>query len=354
MEQFGESYESIFDVKKRFEQKNPDFIESWKQFIKEVGFDFINEIKDKMNIEYDFLNQLLNFRFKLVIDNNFIFGQIKGTLNKKGDIEKSFLFKLLSSKSVQIFAPPKLQEELNDKILSVLKHEDQELAFKYAGILLSNITIKDAQWINEWKKASQLIRDTDPDDIPYLALAFEVQSHGILSFDQVFLKQGERKVWKFGDTDRIITNYQSGVMAFAVGGAAIHLFGYILTSIAHIVWESILILVDVVKFFASATIDTLSQIPAWVWIVLGSIGISIVAINDTARAKGIELVNNIKDQVLAFIEKLKNFILSLADHIEAFINMIEPHATPTLEFLAFLASQFLTMHKELSELEPLG
>lgn len=237
MEELGAEFESLSDVKKRFQTNHPEFYESWKELVKTTGIGLINEIKDKLKIEHGFLKQMLDFKFRLVVDNNFVFAQIKGSLKKKQQIEKSFIYELLLSKSVQIFAPSKLQEELLNKINTVLGGDDRELALEYAALITSKIQIKDAQWVEDWKNANRFIGETDPDDVPYLALAFDVESHGLLSSDKVFHLQGERKVWTYGDTGRIVTNYHSGMLAITMAGSTIYLLCYLLAMIGKIIWD---------------------------------------------------------------------------------------------------------------------
>ncbi|MEP4133409.1 MAG: hypothetical protein ABJL71_02250, partial [Cyclobacteriaceae bacterium] len=82
MEELGTEFESLSDVKKRFQTNHPEFYETWKKLVKTTGVGLVKEIKDKLKIEYDFLKQLLDFKFRLVVDNNFVFAQIKGSLKR--------------------------------------------------------------------------------------------------------------------------------------------------------------------------------------------------------------------------------------------------------------------------------
>ncbi len=351
MEQFGEAYESLNEVKKHFESKYPEFDSSWRHLIKTAGIGLVNELKEKLKIEYQFLKQLSDFQFRIVVDNNFVFGQIKGLLDKKGQIENSFLFKLLLSKSIQMFAPPKLQEELKDKILSVLNKEDHELALKYAATFTSKLKIQDAKWIDDWKKANRLIGDKDEDDVPYLALAFAVDSHAIVSFDKVFTNQGDVKVWNFGDVDRIITNYHSGIIAFTMAGATMNLLVYLLSLIGKLIRDIFLDLINLLKQLANGVIKAISKIPPELLIILSALGLIALISSDELQKKGKDLALWIKEKIQAAIASLKELIGTIGDLLSSFIEFIGPVAIPTIEFLGYLMAQYTEMEKELEQLE---
>src|SRR5689334_18139266 len=98
------------DYSVRIKQRFPEFEKEWSKLIHEIGIDLVNFIKEKMSIEYSFLKELTNFKFKMIVDNNFILGQIKGVIKNKKRIEDSLLYKLMLSTSVEMFAPPMLKE----------------------------------------------------------------------------------------------------------------------------------------------------------------------------------------------------------------------------------------------------
>ncbi|MEP0367341.1 MAG: PIN domain-containing protein [Cyclobacteriaceae bacterium] len=351
MEELGTEFESLSDVKKRFQTNHPEFYETWKKLVKTTGVGLVKEIKDKLKIEYDFLKQLLDFKFRLVVDNNFVFAQIKGSLKRKQQIEKSFIYELLLSNSVQIFAPPKLQEELLDKINSVLEEDDRELALEYAALITSKIQIKDAQWVEDWKNANRFIGETDPDDVPYLALAFDIGSHGILSNDKVFHLQGDRKVWTYGDTGRMVTNYHSGMLAITLAGSTIYLFWYLLAMLGKAIWDIILDLFALLKLVATGAIKAISQIPPQFLILISVLGLAIFLTNDDYQEKGKEFIQKMKALISQVIDQIKAIIKKLVNSLEKLLEVMEPATTPLLEFLGFLLVQFYDMEKELSRLE---
>jgi len=347
MEQLGEIYDSLDDIKKHYDNKYPDMNKSWMEIVNTLGSGLVNEIKDQLKTEHDFLKQFLGFKFRIVVDNNFVLAQIMGTLRKKGKIEDSFLYHLLLSKSAQIFAPPKLREELISKVHSNISEKDREVALKYASLLTSKISIQDAQWSQDWKKAKQKIGNTDEDDVPYLALAFDIESHGIISNDKVFQLQDDCKVWSYKDAGRIITSYHSGVMAFTLAGSILELLGYLASVIFKIIRDIILDFLAVLKLVANGVINSISKIPPQLLWIMAGLGIVAALSSEDFRKKGQDFLEKIDETISTAIVRIKELITSILEYLNKFIDVVEPVASPTFEFLGFLMVHFIDMQKEL-------
>ncbi len=68
------------------------------------------------------------------------------------------------------------------------------------NLLLDNISIVDAQTIRPYlKEAERIIGGIDPNDIPFIALAFAIDNDGIWSSDKHFDVIKQIKVWKTSD-----------------------------------------------------------------------------------------------------------------------------------------------------------
>jgi hypothetical protein len=57
--------------------KYPDFETNWIEIVKTLGNDFVGMIKDIFQKELKLFDEFSKFKFSIVIDNNFIFGQLK-------------------------------------------------------------------------------------------------------------------------------------------------------------------------------------------------------------------------------------------------------------------------------------
>jgi predicted nucleic acid-binding protein len=331
-------------IKKRF----PEFEKEWKKLVREVGVELVNFLKDRISNEYNFLKELTGFKLKFVIDNNFIFGQIKGSIKKRENIESSFLYKLLKSKSVEIFAPPKLSEELHEKIKEVLDEGDHELALSYALLLLPKITVKDAQWVENWKKANNLIGEVDPDDVSYLALAFEVGSHAIISFDDVFHRQGDIQVWKHSETDKMVTSYNSGFISFCLMGNIGDLLAKLVAVIFRFIRDSIIKLIQLIAEITKGIVVGISKLPPEILIILVTLGILFF---DDIKKAGKDLIQFIKDKGNEIIAKLKLAVKEILEILQKMLEIGKLGATIAFEFMGFLVDEYNVLNEQIQSLK---
>ena len=342
-QQLGEAHKTLQTVSNSFKSKNPNFDRAWRQMIKKDGISLVNELKSTFTISY----LLKGFHFRLIVDTNYIFGQIKGSIKKSRPIEDSFLFKLLQSKSIYIYAPPKLKEELADKIESVLKEEERVLARQYASMLISRITIQDAPWMDEWKRANQLIGEKDEDDVPFLALALAVDGHAILSNDGIFQKQGDCKVWKFHDTDQIVTSFHSGVLSFAIVGATTELFTFLLSTIYKVIRDLLTELLDLLTNLLQGVTQVISKLPPELAVPIGICLLIYCSVNDNGKA----FVKGVSRAIQGVLLRIKDFVNSMIKNLKLLQDQAATYALPTMEFLGYLLAEYTTLEQEISSLE---
>lgn len=336
------------DFSQRIKSRFPEFETSWNKLIREVGPDLVNYIQEKIGSQKTFLSQLAKFKFKLVVDNNFVFGQIKGAISKNKEIEKSFIFKLLSSRSIQVYAPPLLKEELLEKIDLLIPEESRDRAVGYALMILSRIEIKDAQWVENWRKANSLIGEIDDDDVPYLALALEIESHAIMTLDEVFHKQGEIRTWKHGDVGKVISNYNSGFISLLIFEHGSKLLFNIASVVLRFIRDLIVEVIEVLMMIATGAIRTLSKIPWQFWLLL--IGLGIVFWDDISRA-GQNAIILLKEKANEILAKLKVLAFEIYDLLKGVPDVAGLAATVAFEFMGYLLHEYSNLNDQLKELK---
>lgn len=328
---------------KRFNERFPEFNQAWDRLVREAGPELVNLLRDKFSMHSSFLQEFKNFRFKMIVDNNFVFAQIKGCIKSKTEIEHSLIYKLLISKVVKIFAPPLLEKELKEKISSLISPENHELAFSYSSIILGNITIKDAQWIDDWKKANTLIGHIDKDDIAYLALALDIESDGIISKDGVFHKQAEIQVWENNNAGKVVTNYNSGFISLVI----IDQVGQVLARVVAIIFKFLRdILTQLVVLIAKITegvIKTIVQIPPPILFALAALGI---AFWEQIATYGKDIWKFLKEKANEILAKLKEVIRELSEILFKVFELAKLGGTVALEFLGFLIDEYSWMSEQ--------
>ena len=340
----------ILDLKKQIkdnlETKLPSFEENWNEIVKTLGNDFVGWIKESFQKELNFFEDISEFRFSIVIDNNFIFGQIKSTIEKNRKIEDSFIYKLINSKYIDVFAPPKLKEELFDKVNNVLKINN-ELAVEYSNLLLEEIIIQDAQWIDEWKYANNLIGHIDEDDVPYLALAIHMKSHAIISKDAIFKKQGASKSWNIQETEKIINSYNSGFISFCFIGAGMSILEVIwktIASIFKVIGEIVTELLYLAGIITIGAIDLIvDKIPPWLSIsALVGLAIS-AALSKDLRNSGKELLSELGEEIKILVNEIGKFLDWLTKQVGELWEVFKPIGITGLEIFGYFIFEYQQM-----------
>lgn len=335
-------------VNKRLDEKFPGFKSAWQDLVKKVGDDFVNLLKDKFQDEYQLFKEISQFKISVVVDNNFVFGQLKGLVEKNKPLEGSFIYRIANLKSVKIYAPPKLKSELYDKIESVLK-VNNSLAKEYADRILQQIEIKDAYWIDEWKKANNLIGKVDDDDVPYLALALDLGSHSIISNDKVFHTSGVTQVWSLQDTDKVITNYNKGFVSFCFLGTIpeiIQIVWKVFVVIFKVIGEVLKIFLNTVALLAAGTIKVLSCIPAEIWFLL----FGFILISPNAQVISKEVTNKIGEVVKTCLEYIGRFLNWLVDFIKQIFEVFKSIGITTLDFATYFTMEYSELQMQVLRL----
>lgn len=339
---------------KNLNEKFPTFEDQWDNVVKTLGNNFVGVVRDKFKDELQLFKEISKFRFSIVIDNNFIFGQIKNVVEKNKKIESSFVYRLINSNYIDIYGPYKLREELYNKIENILT-VNNEVAAEYADMLLEKIIIKDAYWIDEWKKANNLIGHIDQDDVPYLALAFHTESHAIISNDKIFKKQGLSKSWNIQDADNVITSYNSGFISFCFIGTGMKILEIIwktIISIFKVIGDLLLEIITVVGMLVVGAVDFIvEKIPTWLSLsVLASIGIAAIFSEDF-RNLGKDILKKTGNIAHKVIIKIEEFIKWLINMLKDFWEIFKPVGITGLELAGYFSLEYELMNIQVKKLD---
>lgn len=341
------------ELTKRLNEKFPNFENDWIDIVKLLGNDFVNTLKGRFEDEYSLFKEISTFSMTIVVDNNFVLGQIKGLIKSNRKLDDSFVYKISSSKLVEVFAPPKFKEEIYRKIQELLP-ENLDLATDYANKLLERITIKDAFWIDEWKRANNLIGHIDKDDVPYLALAFHIGSHAIISYDKIFHKQGDVKVWDIEQTEKIITNYHSGFMSFFFIGAIpaiLKCIWRVCIAFFKLIGEVIVSLIDIAGLIVAGAVNLLLKVPQEIYLLLLFIGIGGLIVSEDFRKKGKDFLIRSTDIIKNCLNKLGELLNKILELIGVLLEGLKPIGITTLEIIGYFTFEYQLMVEQVERLE---
>ncbi|MCF8336450.1 MAG: hypothetical protein K9I74_00555 [Bacteroidales bacterium] len=341
------------NLRARLNTKYPSFDKEWESVVTTLGNDFVSSVKQILQDELVRFKEVSKFRFSIVIDNNFIFGQIKAAVTNQTPIKETFVYNLLNTDYIDIYAPPKLQEELLDKIENIII-KNKDLAKYYSSLLLDKIIIKDAYWIEEWKKANNIIGHMDNDDVPYLALALHTKSHSIISYDKHFKAQENLKCWNIQTTNNIITSYNTGFISFCILGVSMKIIEYfynIITIVLKVIGDIVMELIRAVGLLIQGSYEMLKKLPSWLIISVLAIGTGAIIFSEDVRARGNELIKKIRGSAQIILQEVKIFILEIIKYLQEFWELFKPTGITGLEFFGYLVMEYRLLKKQVEDLD---
>ncbi|MCH2449223.1 MAG: PIN domain-containing protein [Gracilimonas sp.] len=353
MNEEPEPYDYKEQLENELKQKFPGIQEKWESLTNELGPALYDHVRNQSHQEILKIEGFGELHFSLVIDTNFIFGQIKGSVTKNISLEETFIYKLINCSFVTVYAPFKLKEELFEKIDRVLKRGNEQAA-NHADILLNNLVMMDAQWIEDWKIAQRTIGHEDPDDVSFLALSLHTSSHGILSFDKIFKSQNLTKTWGIDDAEKVIHTFNHGITSLAVVGASISIVELLykfVSFISKVILDVVLGIITALMGITALTIHSLGQIPIEIIIGLAGIFIAGLFLSDDLRQGGKDLMDTIFDKIRSYSSELAEFLSELKELILEFWEIFKPFGITTVELFAYLSHEVQLMHEQMIELE---
>jgi len=336
-------------------QKFPGLLEEWNQIASNFEVGLTEDLKQGIKEALSSFESFGPITVSVVLDNNFVFGQIKSMLKKQIPLEDSFIYRFLNSMFISAHGPFKLKVELYEKIDLYLQ-EDSAKAKEYADYLLSKISLEDAYWIEDWKKANQTIGHIDRDDIPYLALVIHLKSHAILSFDKIFQHQQETKVWNIDDGDRIITTFNKGIMSFSLFGVGIvsiegvyKLLSHIVKTVFDIIKEIVLVIITLFGL----GFELISKIPPGIGVLVLGAMLSGLIFSEEFRKKGADWIEKFKENLVVFIKKLIEDLKKFKEELIQLWEVFKPIGITSAQLIFYMSLEVSEMIDELGKLSNL-
>jgi len=353
-----EKQPEIIDYKKVLEselsQKFPGIQEKWESLTSEIGPGLYEYLKNQTQQEILEIKGFGELHFSLVIDTNFIFGQIKSSVTKNIPLEETFIYKLVNCSFITVYVPFKLHDELFEKIEIILGSGKEE-AIKHANILLENVVMMDAFWAEDWKVAKRTIGEKDPDDVSFLALSLHTKGNGILSFDKIFkTHQGLTKACGINDTERVIHTFNHGILSLGVVGVSVSLLQLLynlIGIIARIILDLVVSIVTAIIGISALIFHSMGKIP--VEILIGIAGLTVVSLffSDDMRQGGKDLLHTFMEKISSFEDSLTEFLSELQVLLNELWELFKPHAVTSIELFAYLGIEIQSLLEKLSELE---
>lgn len=331
-----------------------DFDGHWGEITKHLGNEFIAYLRSYLQ-KYQFMfSEGSEFTAELVIDSNIVFAEVLSLMKGK----PSFLGSIINNPFLTLYAPPEILKEVKKTIKKDLpKNLDKDKAKKLAHEILSKITILKEQRLDAWIKAYTLIGKRDEKDVPFLALAFSLETHGVITRDKDFTEQEEVRIWKLGETGKMISDLNKGSFSFfflGTGLPRILQFCYWLcVSFLKLLAEVLEALIAVIAALVAGGVNALSKIPPW---ILTLIGVTLI-LSKEAREKAGDAFAKLYEKAIETGGKIKEAFSRIIECIKQIIEMLMPFVSFALKgvgYLFYSSWQLIDRIHELEESKPGG
>lgn len=216
-------------------------------------------------------------QFRLVVDTNVILGDILWLVAERRNLTaKTDLMEGMEAQTIDVYAPPALFVEVEEKIPLIAADKNLDVTLMYAEWAIYKTKLKRAE--PDADKVRVLKNGVDPDDADFIALAQTIAAAGVVSKDKHIAMMG-------GDSISVefithLRNYSRDTaieLNIKVNGVLFAVVG----------------IVAIRALFAgfSALIDGINKAPDWVKLVL-LVGGMFVALHPGARASVISFLKS--------------------------------------------------------------
>jgi predicted nucleic acid-binding protein len=216
-------------------------------------------------------------RVRVVIDSNIIFGdalRVARGLPSSTD-------RILRSRFIEPWAPRQIREEVEQNIREEFPRlgASVEDGLAHANKLLSELRLVDDADIVSVQRARDLISPFDPDDVPFLALSFDLDADAIVSRDKESIgRQTEMTQWDIGDLAKTVVIYESGSLALVITAGAFDLaitaLEAVLIATARAFQSALAAIAALVGAVGSGIANAIAQLPPE---IVAAIGVAVLA-----------------------------------------------------------------------------
>jgi len=320
-----------------FEKYDREFNRVWKEMHSKCGSQFINYIYEFLQKNQFLLTEGESFNIELVVDTNVIFAEILAIMRGK----PSYIRTIIANPFLVLYAPPEIRAEVEKAIIEDLpKKYDKDDARKIAQDMLSHVNILKGERSKAWLRAHAIIGQRDKTDIPFIALAFSIGTHGIISRDQDFSTQDEIKIWELGEAGRLVSKMTKGSFTFFILNLSIAAVWEMSRSLCVIFLKVVTAvlrgLVLILAALFQGGVDILTRIPLWIFMAgIGAIALTLLLWKE-AREKSGDMLNVLWDWMRDAAKKIAKIFADIIKRVKAFIEITLPVVSYFIKGVGYL------------------
>lgn len=132
-------------------------------------------------------------QFRLVVDTNIILGDILWLVAERRNLTaKTDLMEGIEAQTIDVYAPPALFDEVEEKIPLIAADKNLDVTLMYAEWAIYKMKLKRAE--PDADKVRVLKKGVDPDDADFIALAQTIAAAGVISKDKHIAMMGGNSI----------------------------------------------------------------------------------------------------------------------------------------------------------------
>lgn len=209
-------------------------------------------------------------KLRVVIDTNTIVFEAFSAARGRA----SSTSRLFESPFVEVYAPAEIMEESGRIIRSKRpKDVDEARALAHAQLLVSKLRVVGGLTSDALRRARERLMPHAPEDVPFLAVAFDTDSPFVVSTDRVAfdgLESIER--WYLKDFATTVVSLESGSLSLVLLGASAEMLyralEVLVVGFSRAVFQILEVLAGAAVAIATGTVEALSHVPDWAWVLI--------------------------------------------------------------------------------------
>ena len=258
----------------------------------------------------------IEMKLRLVVDTSSILPELMSYVR----VGKSTLDEVAKTSFVELYAPPKLVQEVVEKIPVLSKKhrlDHSMLTQAWQQIFLPKIRVSDVSSLQALLFAQDIVGKRDPEDMPFVALSFSLRAHGIATQDKDLLEQPDIRTWKMGKVRRLVTVFKKGAFSFFISA------NFIVPLLKAVFQIAISILRALLEFawkLVKTLVVGLSKLPDWAKVLLGLATVVILTVKE-AREKAVQFGKEICESIANFLTQIYNLLRPLIERIGPYVEV---------------------------------
>lgn len=314
--------------------------------LKDIPPQLLNHLKRyfEQNIS-SFIGGSFKLELRLVVDSSSVISNLI-SFAKKG---QSILHKLIKEPFLRLYAPSTLKEEVEKNIPEISKKKklDKLLLMKtWRMDILPKITVLDPADFKAMFKGFLVVGMRDVTDVPFVALHFQLGTHGVITKDKDIIEQPVVRTWRIRRVGGLITVFKKGAFSFFIYSKVLPNVLYAVfkigVAVLRIVFE---ILAKIIQFFTNLAIGAvraISKLPDWAQLLVGIAAIVLI-LEERTRNLAVEFLKRVGEAIFKFASEVYTAIKTLLETLAPLVQI-------ALTVLAYLFNSYQQTVKQLRAL----